>query len=173
MNRFQAALEKVVGYEIDWSSTAAWVQAFGALLALYIAIEIPRRAQRQQRQAFRQTVLTYAHAIAEGVRVAAIYSGDDCERISSEEADSASMELHLRSLIASVERLNLAQLEDDVALDATLRLIGAAETVVASPTASNLTIDQAAQLLEGISTAQRARRRVFEQLARLEHALSK
>ncbi len=39
---------------IDWSACAAWVQAIGAIIALGIAIELPRRDQRQQREQLRE-----------------------------------------------------------------------------------------------------------------------
>lgn len=172
MNALQTFAERLLGYAVDWNATAAWVQAFGSVLALFIAIEVPRRAERQRRQAFRQTVLTYAKTIDQAVAVASIYGPE--ESIPSLEADPdvAGLELKLRSLIRAVERLPLDQLEDETALDATLRLVGAATTFVRSHLGPSLTRPQGEAVAMNKSTPQKARERVSEQLARLEAALA-
>lgn len=47
MDKLQPAIERWVGYVIDWESTAAWAQAFGAIFAILIstavAIYVPLR----------------------------------------------------------------------------------------------------------------------------------
>src|SRR5687767_9472654 len=59
MNAFQHFIEQVLRYLVDWEATAAWMQAAGAIIALAVAIELPRRAKAGERRVFRRTVLVY------------------------------------------------------------------------------------------------------------------
>ena len=147
MNWAQHLVELIVGYRIDWESTAAWVQALGAILALAVAIELPRRAKRATLRTFRQTVLAYCTAINQGVRAVATLDGTLNEVADKTTVTSVSLEVNLPSLIGALEQMPLVNLEDDKAVNAAIRLAGAARAFLNTPVASSLTIEEATQIL--------------------------
>jgi hypothetical protein len=52
---------------IDWSATAAWVQAWGAVIALFVAVGIPRLQAREQRRQLREVFKNLAARAIERV----------------------------------------------------------------------------------------------------------
>jgi hypothetical protein len=131
MNVLQFIVEDMVGYPVDWASTASWVQAAGAIVALGVAIELPRRARSAERDVIRRTVITYCTAIRDGVRAIAILDGTLQEVTDKTAITTVSMEVNLPSLLEALEHLPLFQLGNDKAVDATIRLGGAARAFLA------------------------------------------
>lgn len=155
MNLLQNLIEQLVGYPVDWESTAAWVQASGAIVALAIAIEIPRRAKASERRTFRNTILAYATAIKDGVRAAAILDGTFHEVADKTAVTTLSMEANLQSLIDAMEKLPLAQLDNHEAVNAAIRLAGGARAFLNTPISSSLTVEEATQILVNGRTPRR------------------
>lgn len=155
MNALEHLAERLLGYAIDWESTAAWVQAGGAILALAVAIELPRRARREEQRTFRRTVLAYCTAIKDGVRAVATLDGTLHEIADKVAVTTASMEINLPTLVTALEQLPLVQLNDHEAVDAAIRLAGAARAFVNTPLPSSLTVEEATAILVNGRTPRR------------------
>lgn len=155
MRALQQLIEQLVGYSVDWEATAAWVQAGGALLALAVAIELPRRAKAVERRTFRRTVLAYCTAIKDGIRAAAILDGTLYEVADRTSVTTASMELNLTSLVTALEQLPLVELDDHEAVNAAIRLAGAARAFLNTPLPDSLTIEEATEILVNGRTPRR------------------
>lgn len=50
MNWIQAVIEQTAGYRIAWDDTAAWAQAFGAVVAIVVTYFIAHREGRERKQ---------------------------------------------------------------------------------------------------------------------------
>lgn len=129
-NELQAWLEASLGYTVAWSDTAAWLQAAGVIIALAIALELPRRERRQVRNQFRATVVAYATLVRDGVVTAAVHQGLYTKVPDKTALEINSVEVSLPTLIDTLRGLPLVQLESATAVEAALRLAGAADTFV-------------------------------------------
>lgn len=50
MNWLQTIIERAAGYPIAWDDTAAWAQAFGAIVAIVVTYIIAHRESRERKQ---------------------------------------------------------------------------------------------------------------------------
>lgn len=174
MNALQQLIEQLVGYPVDWGSTAAWVQAGGSILALAVAIELPRRTKRRERRTFRRTVLAYCTAIRDGVRAVGILDGTLREVADTTAVTTVSMEVNLPSLLSALEQLPLVQLDDDEAVNAAIRLAGAARAFINTPLPSSLTVEEAtAILVNGRSPRRHALDQVMHRHQQFTEALAR
>jgi hypothetical protein len=147
MNGLESAIEQVVGYAVDWESTAAWVQAAGALGALSLAIWLPRQDARQKRRVFRSTVRVYAKMVRDAVWARAVEEGTFTDVVPRSQIDEIQAEIDLPTVLIALESLPLAQLESASAVNDAIRLVGAARTFVATDIDSPLTLDEGVQIL--------------------------
>lgn len=170
-NAAQAWVEAVLGYTVAWGDTAAWLQAAGAILALAIAIALPRWDGRRRRRVFRATVLAYASLIRDGVVTAAIYQGVYAEVADKLSLEINSVEVSLPTLIDTLRNLPLAQLESAPALEAAVRLAGAANTFVSEWRKDVAVKEAEATLINGYIPARFAADQVKLRYTELERAL--
>lgn len=170
-NAVQAWVEAVLGYSVAWGDTAAWLQAAGAILALAIAIELPRRDSRKRRAVFRATVMAYATLVRDGVVTAAVYQGVYTDMTDKTSLEVNSVEVGLPTLIDTLRNLPLAQLESAAAVEAAVRLAGAANTFV-SEWRKDVTLQEGeATLINGHTPARFAADQVKLRHGELQRAL--
>jgi hypothetical protein len=155
MNLVQHLVERGLGYDVDWGGTAAWAQAAGTLVALALAIELPRRATRRDIRIFRDTVSAYCAAVRDGVHAVAVLDGTLHEVADATAIRTVCMEVNLPSLIAAFEQLPLAQLGNRDAVDHAIRFAGAARAFLNTPPPHSLTVEEATLILVNGRTPRR------------------
>lgn len=159
-------IETAAAWAIDWEATAAWVQAVGAIAALGLALWIPRRDSQQKRRIFRHTVLAYATMVRDAVWAQAVAEGTFTDVAPRPQIQEIQVEIDLRSILAALELLPLAQLESSGAVNAAVRLVGATRSFLEASVDGPLTIDEATEILVNGVTP----RRFAAQQVTLRHA---
>lgn len=99
--------------------------------------------------------MAYATAIKEGVHAAAILDGTLSDVADKVAVTTVSLEVNLPSLIGALEQLPLVQLENDQAVNASIRLAGSARGFLNTPPPSSLTVEEATEILVNGRTPRR------------------
>jgi hypothetical protein len=128
MNPLPPLPVEIVQHGFPWSAFWVSVQAIGSLIALAVAVGIPRWQAELEQKRVSDAVLAYAKMVHEAVTALAIYSGDYNVVAYKLPIQQASVELKLPMIIAASERLPLERLRSAKAADTFLRLLGAAQT---------------------------------------------
>lgn len=158
---------------IGSDAAAAWVQAAGAIIALALAIWLPRRDNERRRRVFRDTVWVYATMVRDAVSARALEDGTFQQVLPSVNIQEAQVEIDLRSVLNALEQLPMAQLESARATNAVIRLVGAARSFDASRADTPLTIDEAVKILdEGMPPRRYAAGQVMQRWAELHGCLT-
>jgi len=155
MNVVQHVLEQLLGYTVEWEATAAWAQAVGTILALVLAIELPRWTARRDMRVFRETVLAYCKVVRDGVWAVAVLDGTLKEAADEKAVMTISVEVNLPSHISALEQLPLVQLGNSAAVDRAIRLAGAARGFLSTSVRQDLSIEEATLILMNGRTARR------------------
>lgn len=161
----------VVQDGFPWSAFWAGVQALGSLAALGLAVALPRRQERRDRQRFRETVLGYAQMVRDAVEALAIYSGDYNQVAHKVPLQQAGVELKLPMIISAAERLPLERLHSREAAGAFTKLLGAAHTYQAE-CAKGRTEATERDLINGFTVRRFAADRVLALYSDLERLLA-
>lgn len=166
--------EVAAAWAIDWEVSASWVQAIGAIAALALALWIPRRDGQQKRRVFRQTVLAYATMVRDAVWAQAVAEGTFTDVAPRPQIQEIQVEIDLPSVLAVLEQLPLAQLESPGAVNAAVRLIGAARSFLEASVNGPLTLDDATEILvNGATPRHFAALQVTSRHAQLHASLAK
>lgn len=155
MNVAQHLVEQLLGYAVDWDATAGWAQAGGTIVALWVAIELPRWTAQRDRRVFRETVLAYCKVVRDGVWAVAILDGTLKEAAEEKAVMTISVEVHLPAHISALEQLPLVQLGNSNAVDHAIRLAGAARSFLSTSMRQDLSVEEATLILISGRTARR------------------
>lgn len=140
-------IDVAAAWAMDWEGTAAWVQAIGAIAALGLALWIPRRDGQQKRTIFRHTVLAYATMVRDAVWAQAVAEGTFTDVAPRPQIQEIQVEIDLPSVLAALEQLPMWQLESPGAVNAAVRLVGAARSFLEASVDGPLTLDEATEIL--------------------------